>query len=64
MDELPMHLAAGPLSAWGDDQVQRAYALTVRHLRTLLDGGPVEDVQSAEEEAAMFGEELLRRGLL
>ena len=65
MDELPIHVSVGYLSAWEDEQVQRAYAFTVRQVRALLASDAVgEEVRSAEEEAAMFGEELLRRRLI
>lgn len=64
MDELPIRASTAPLSTWPDDHVRRAYGFAVRHLMSLLNDGCVQDVTSAEEEAAMFGEELLRRGLL
>lgn len=66
MDELPIHASVGHLSTWEDEQVRRAYVLTVRQVRALLgcDVAGSDELRSAEEEAAMFGEELLRRRLL
>jgi hypothetical protein len=68
MSDSPFQLVVGPIEDWPDDHVQRAYKLltgTVRrlHLQPL---GARDDagLHRAEGEAAMYGFELIRRGLL
>jgi hypothetical protein len=60
-------LVVGPLEDWPDDHVRRAYKLltgTVHrmHALPLAQQDPTE-LARAEGEAAMYGFELIRRGL-
>jgi hypothetical protein len=66
MEDMSVAATAGPLSAWPDDHVRRAHRLSAAAVRAALSGGRADDAElaAAAEEAALFGEELLRRGLI
>ena len=63
MDEIRTDVVAGPLSSWPTADLRTAYRLTTAALRrSILAGSPEHDIAASEEEAAMFGAELARRG--
>ena len=67
MSDSSFELVVGPLEQWPDDSLQRAYRLltgTVRRLHLVsLAEQDADDLRRAESEAAMYGTELVRRGL-
>jgi hypothetical protein len=67
MHDSSFELVVGPIAKWPDDHVRRAYKLltgTVHRLHRLpLDEQIASDVARAEDEAEMYGRELLRRGV-
>jgi len=67
MSDSSFELVVGPIEDWPDEHVQRAYRLltgTVRrhHLTPIAERDEV-DLRRAENEAAMYGLELIRREL-
>ena len=67
MHDSSFELVVGPIAAWPDDHVRRAYKLltgTVHRIHRLpLDHQVADDLSRAEDEAGMYGDELVRRGL-
>lgn len=60
-----MSVAVLPLRAWPEDRVRRGHRLLAGAVRQLtLDGAPEMEIVDAERDAALLGEELVRRGLL
>ena len=68
MSESSFELVVGPIEDWPDEHVQRAYKLltgTVRRHHLTAEGERDEaDLRRAENEAAMYGMELIRRALI
>ena len=69
MADVKMQITVRPLSEWGDDELQRLYRLSVAHVRQvaeLADDDPmrVGQLPLAQANAALYGEELVERGLL
>ena len=65
MDEIRDDVVVGPLSSWPTADVRDAYRLTTAALRrSILAGEDLRDIAASEQEAAMFADELVRRGEL
>ena len=68
MSESSFELVVGPIEDWPDEHVQRAYKLLIgtvrRHHLTPDDERDETDLRRAENEAAMYGMELIRRSLI
>jgi hypothetical protein len=65
MDEMDVEATARPLVEWTTDDLRRAYRFAVLAVHAAHAGaGPAGDVPAAEDEAALFAFELLRRGEL
>jgi len=64
MDEQRVSGEATILSNWPTSQLDRAYRLAVMDVRDAVLRGAGPNIAASEEEAAMFAEELVRRGAL
>jgi hypothetical protein len=69
MAEQHAHIGIDPLAHWPDEHVERAWLLAsgiVRRLNTRPDNDTerIRHLAAIEEDAALFGQELLRRGLI
>jgi len=64
-----VRITVRPLSEWTEDELRRLYRLAVGHVRQLMklpDDDPrrAEHLEGAQSDAALYGEELVRRGVL
>ena len=69
MADFEMSIHTGTLAEWPDEQVSQAWRVVSSAVRRLglapsSDAAIAKQLQVAEGDAAMFGEELMRRGLL
>jgi hypothetical protein len=69
MADVRVEITVRPLSAWTEEELRRLYRLSLAHVRQLAerpddDAERVEQLADAQDRAALYGEELLRRGLL
>lgn len=69
MADFELSLHAGSLAEWSDERVSQAWRIIsglVRRLSSEVADEPVarERLLAAESDAAMFGDELIRRGRL
>ncbi len=69
MGAVRVQLTVQPISDWESADVERMYQVLVADVRRLSDMPDVEPERSvrlptAQAHAAMFGEELVRRGLI
>ncbi len=64
MDESLVSAEVKPLGGWRTDQLTRAYRLAVQDVHEAVAAARPGDIAASEQEAAMFAEELVRRGAL
>jgi len=69
MAERRTHIGIDPLAHWPDDHVERAWLLATGIVRR-LNTRPADDTErvrhlaAIEDDAVLFGQELVRRGLI
>lgn len=64
-DPADLTVTVTALRAWPEDRLRRAHRLVGAAVRQLIvDGAPPPEVAAAEADAALFGGELVRRGLI
>jgi hypothetical protein len=64
MDESMVRAEVKPLSGWPTEHLSRAYRLAVQDVHDAVAQGRTADIAASEQEAAMFADELVRRGAL
>ena len=69
MGDPKVQITVRPLAEWTEEELRRLYRLAVAHVRQLTelpDDDPerVTQLRRAQDHAALYGEELVRRDLL
>jgi hypothetical protein len=60
----PVDAEAISVSRWPAEHLRRAHQLSAAALRQAVLAGSPAQIRAAEEESLLFGDELLRRGLI